>query len=165
MIHNILILLFIISCGNVGIIPEEKDPRSARATDPEFVKYIEQFEDTCQTKIHDLPMEFGTTEDFQKNPTFAGYCEVFSGEKTYKQIKVNYNWWAGASNFLRAWLIFHELGHCHFNLGHDDRVIAPGSPINIMHSNIPWAVSSNRLDFYLNGLCLMGGSIKRISNE
>lgn len=165
MIKILFLLMFLLSCGKQIEIKEEINLRTFEMIDPRFNKYVEKFENTCKTKVENLPIQFGTANDFKGLNNNLGYCQFFIGEKIRRQIKIRYSWWSSAPEHLREWLIYHELGHCHFYLGHDDRILASGYPLNIMHSIMPIFIEEDKIDFYLESLCLMGGSIKEISNK
>jgi hypothetical protein len=49
------------------------------------------------------------------------------------EIRVDYIWWEGASEDSREQLIYHELGHCVLDLGHNPNLNEYGCPESIMY--------------------------------
>lgn len=126
------LLLFISSCGcpsdflNYGEVDE--DPRTIKGTHPDLRPFIESFEAAYNLNVN-VPIGF---EDLEN--TTAGVCRIW-GQK-YKEIAIDINYYkVNKHNYHRIeQLVYHELGHCVLNLGHDDRSFYNGQPKSIMRS-------------------------------
>jgi hypothetical protein len=154
----LILLIFLISCAQEGI----KDPRDGKGIEQEFLPYVEAFEEACKTKVIDIPINFEYNMDIKH----VGYCQVFSqGKYSFKQIKIDPDFWYNSTPSVKAWLIYHELGHCHFNLGHDDSVNENKEPANIMYPYIIFNAKKLLSQGYLTNLCKMGGTLTLIDFE
>lgn len=85
---------------------------------PDFYPYIGEFNFIFDVDAR-TPIIYGVEEE-----KFAGVCYMWN--TGYREIKINKTHWETYSESQREILIFHELSHCEFNLGHDDSV----RPIN-----------------------------------
>lgn len=63
--------------------------------------------------------------------TIVGVCEVYSDGS--KQVHFNQDWWPTATALAKKILVFHELGHCFFQRGHDTRLYSGVRPYSIMY--------------------------------
>jgi hypothetical protein len=95
----------------------------------------------------DASMEivFGTL-----NPNVEiGVCEVGIGRK----ITIDPSSWATLQEYSRQNLIFHELGHCILNLGHDSTLMSNGIPNSLMNpSLLPDGIFEFFRSHYMNQL-------------
>jgi hypothetical protein len=122
---------------------------------------------TKEQELNQLIQEFKTTytanfsflTDFKPNAylnpsggTTVGVCEVYSDGS--KQIHFNQDWWPTTNSLAKKILVFHELGHCYFNRGHDTRLYPDGHPYSIMNPVIDPVVSffSANTAYYINEL-------------
>ena len=161
LLFNIMILT---SCGMVLETEEIKKYEVSEA----FSRYVEQFKIYSKEigryqKIDDLIIKF----DYSLNYPTLGTCTEsyfekieFLKRKVYKTPKIDINpvTWSYMSEAERESLIFHELGHCLLNRGHDnsekyDLEYGSNIPNSIMHQ---YAISSafyeNRYDHYIKEL-------------
>ncbi len=132
------------SCGIGGpldfIRRGEGYTRQFSTTDTTFTSYISRFENEASQKLNqpnfkvgDIPINFGDTE----NPEYVGIClEYTNGQR---EIIIKQSWWQSATEEARIALIFHELGHCRLDRGHDDETFNNGTReirLSIMHSRM-----------------------------
>jgi hypothetical protein len=89
-----------------------KKPYTKHKLDPEFLPYVQAFEQQFNIKLS-VPIVFK-----QLHSSKAGVCYMWSDG--YREIEINSTHWVNFSEEQKEQLIFHELGHCVFNLGHDD---------------------------------------------
>lgn len=120
------------SCG--VILPDvldRDDPVPYTPMDPTFQKYVDKFNAELKTNSV-VPIVFGPMD-----PKFAGLC--YKWTNGYAEVHIKRSFWEVATEEQREELIFHELGHCHLNRGHnDDRIIIGGysCPESIMNSQV-----------------------------
>lgn len=123
---HLIILFLLISCGKVPFDKINTDrPYVIKKTNPLFSAYVKQFESDFNVKVK-IPIVFE-----KLNPHYAGTCYIWSDG--YRQISINKNHWDSYSEEQREQLIFHELGHCVYNLGHND-LHENNCPVSIMRS-------------------------------
>jgi len=137
------ILLFAIiftSCGKLPmgdaiIYKKPSDPRQFTTTNPELVSYGEEFqrrfadERRMSIGISHIPMNFGNTTEGTN--TYIGVCYSWSDGR--REIIINENWWARASECSKQGVINHELGHCALNRDHKDEEHL-GRPLSLMNT-------------------------------
>jgi hypothetical protein len=134
-----LAIILIASCGTK--IPKQK-------IDPAFSSYAEQFEQTYNLNIRSSII-------FKKmDKGFAGFCEKRSDG--YKEITINPYWWNLYSEEQKQITLWHELGHCELDLGHDPGYTA-GCPHSLMFWRVlaPWEVRDCFIpnkEYYLENL-------------
>lgn len=95
--------------------------------EPEFIRHIATFEAVTGHPVN-LDMSFGTTPS-----DIAATCFK---RNTGNYIIVNEAWWDKAVDSSHEQVIFHELGHCIFDMVHDsNRIILDGvsAPESIMY--------------------------------
>jgi hypothetical protein len=123
-------LLLVVGCGkNLGdMLNMGKKPYTKHNTDPTFNTYIDNFEQEFKVNVS-VPVIF---KELDSNK--AGVCYVWSDG--YREIEINSKSWPNFSEEQKEQLIFHELGHCVFNLDHDDSRLEykQECPNNIMRS-------------------------------
>lgn len=145
----ILTIIASTSCGKVleevrDVIVKESPKASAKfsSTDPTFVSYVNDFEATYRRErggsinARRIPINFYDTGD----AGFAGVCVQYRGGAS--EIYISESHWRVFSETRRRTLIFHELGHCALNFGHDDH----------RHKGIPTSYMNTYVlnDFYVN---------------
>lgn len=149
MIRNRLLLIFtaltfLNSCGAGGPLDfvkrGEGHTRQHNSTDPIFKSYVKTFEKEAQRelekpnfKVGDVPINFGDTE----NPDFVGVCFTYSNGQ--REVIVRETWWERSDELARQALIFHELGHCRLDRGHEDETTTiEGREVrlSLMHSRM-----------------------------
>ena len=137
--HKLLLLLLIIfsGCGSSAfddIIHKKGEGPTPATTDLKFSDYIASFEDDFSVTVN-VPIVFGDiTNDA------VGVCKKWSNG--YNEINIKLSYWDTINDKQKEQLIYHELGHCTLNLGHNgESVIMNGvyCPMSIMR---PWAFSS-----------------------
>ncbi len=63
----------------------------------------------------------------------AGTCQY--GQHIH-HVTVDEEFWNAASQLLREYVVFHELGHCYLDRGHDDTHDSQGNCLSIMQSGL-----------------------------
>lgn len=107
------VLLLILLSGCMSI--KRLDPRTYRGIDPEFIEYVEEFEDYYGKSIGDVSMGFADLKD----PSVGVCVRWISG---HREIKIDREYWTrlDVSKTDKIGLMFHELGHCVLNRDHTD---------------------------------------------
>jgi len=110
-------LMLNIACGNTlsDMLNMGKRPHTKHKTSPEFLPYVNSFEEEFAVKVR-VPVI-----SRKLDLSTAGVCYVWSDG--YREIQINSMHWSNFSEEQKEQLIFHELGHCVFNLGHDDSML------------------------------------------
>lgn len=124
-----LLMLFLISsCGkNISDFIQGKGNPKRGKTDPVFREFVDSFSQRFNISVG-VPITFKPIE--QK---YAGVCLVYVNG--YREIRINKIYWESYSREQKEQLIFHELGHCVLNRGHDDSLIFnTNCPNSIMRS-------------------------------
>jgi hypothetical protein len=122
-----LILLFLITgCGKSleDFIRMNGNIKKAK-TNPVFTPFIKSFEAEFKRRVK-VPIVLKTIDS-----KYAGVCLVYSDG--YREIRINKDSWDYYSYEQKEQLIYHELGHCVFNKGHDNN-LRENCPNSIMRS-------------------------------
>lgn len=123
-------LIASVGCGESlsDMLNMGRRPYTKHRTNPEFVPYVDSFEQQFNVKVN-VPI-ISKQIDVNK----AGVCYVWSDG--YREIQINSRHWSYFSEEQKEQLVFHELGHCVFNLDHDDSSLEykPNCPNSIMRS-------------------------------
>ena len=122
-----LILLFLLTgCGkNLEDFLKLNKTVKRSKTDPIFAPFVDSFKREFKTSVK-VPIVLKSLKD-----KYAGLCLVYSDG--YKEIQINKKHWDYYSYEQKEQLIYHELGHCVFNKGHDDSLFKK-CPNSIMRS-------------------------------
>ncbi len=123
-------LLLLIGCGQSiqDFLNINGSPIKKAKTDPTFNPFIESFNREFGVRVS-VPIVFKAIES-----RYAGVCLKYSSG--YKEIQINSTHWNNYSLDQKEQLIYHELGHCVFNRGHNDRMMEANTncPDSIMKS-------------------------------
>ena len=124
----LFILGFFLSCAKpIDDIFNVNDTFVSQRTHPDFQYYSSLFNFYFDTKTK-VAIVYGEDEK-----GIAGAC--YSWSDGNRLIKINKYYWDGYNETQREVLIFHELGHCHYGLGHIDKhSFFDSCPISIMRS-------------------------------
>lgn len=126
------ILLVISAIISLDIVKTLDGPDMSTPTDPAFKEYVMAFEDTFKQKVM-TPIKFGEIKDL-KEQTVA-VCRFWGNSSKIIEVKPIY--WDRLSKEGREELIFHELGHCEFQVfAHNDKHELNHCPTSIMNSYI-----------------------------
>lgn len=127
---RLLPLLFLVSCGQSvqDLLNINGTPVKKYKTNPIFSDFVESFSKQFSVRVK-VPIIFKNIEE-----KYAGVCLKYSDG--YKEIRINPVYWNNYSLEQKEQLIYHELGHCIFNRGHNDRVMEANTncPDSIMRS-------------------------------
>ena len=133
----IFILLALVSCTSLK-----------SKFDSSIQYYVNYFERSFDHKVT-VPITFGDLPD-----NVVGMCYFFKGPKPLRFIILDSGYWEKSAVWERELLVFHELGHCEFDLEHDNTVI-PGvftyQPGSMMFPYLFWEYSKER-SFYIDEL-------------
>lgn len=101
-----------------------------KGVDPEILPYLHAIEDELGHPVPHFKMIF--VEDLRsKNEDAVGTCNRLS-----RTIKIKRSTWDTYGELTRENLLLHEIGHCYFDLDHDDELLDDGCPANLMHHQI-----------------------------
>jgi hypothetical protein len=101
--------------------------------DPEFIKLVELFEKE-QNKNVDVDISFKSLDE----PT-VGLCwsETYhNGEKKGIEIEIDPDYWFSTTETRKEVLLFHELGHCILDRGHEEEKLYYNIPKSIMFPTV-----------------------------
>lgn len=118
-----------------------------------FAPYVERFEAHAieydyDVHIDNLIFQFGDLT----SKGWDGQCEQ-GGNVKVPTITINTKSWARMDDLSKEALIFHELGHCVLERGHNSETYPDGSPVSIMHPyGVVGATYKKNLDHYLRDL-------------
>ena len=125
-----LSFVLIVGCGKSlqDMIDMGKKPYSKSKTNEVFRPYIDSFTNEFNVAVR-VPVVLKKLEANK-----AGVCFVWSDG--YREIQINSLHWEFFTEEQKEQLIYHELGHCVFNLGHDDSLMPNNRscPNSIMRS-------------------------------
>lgn len=130
MLHALLVLSYV-SCGHNGALLNdlindgEGGPDYTATTNPVFVEYLVELglESTTPVIFSDLSKSKATT---------AAVCVKWNSG--HKEIRVRKNYWDTIDRKHRLSLLAHEIGHCDYDLDHNDEILEDGCPASIMAS-------------------------------
>lgn len=107
----------------------EKVCHRAPHVEPEFADHVQKFRDVYQTEVSIL-VEWDDLDE-----KTMGIC--YSWDDGYREIKIDRAKWPNLTVDSQEELIFHELGHCKFNLDHREETMDSGKwkkiPKSIMY--------------------------------
>jgi len=141
----ISLMLLTTACGQSMIAP--KDPHPNIGVGPEFAPFVTEFEADFGRSIGNFPVTFAA-----QSGNVIGVCKIWSDG--YRMIEIDPEYWnnLNVSDASRKALIYHELGHCILNRGHDDSYISSptyGSiPKSIMNSYLRYELAYPSLQAY-----------------
>ncbi len=125
----ISITLLMCSCS-----PKEYDMDFKLSTDPAILEYFDRFETEALKFGLEIQLErkdiYGVFSDLDENK--IGNCRYRQDEP--RVVTVDRENWQYISDLEREYIIFHELGHCYLERGHDNSSDSSGVCLSIMHS-------------------------------
>ena len=131
--RNLIVALFIlvlVSCGHqqTGHVVYNSDKvNKGGPTDIEFENYIVDFEIRTGADVSHVPVQFGDLDNDR-----VGVC--YSWASGARKIVIDRNqWYNRITELQREALMWHELGHCGLNFGHNDTVRPDRCPVHIMN--------------------------------
>lgn len=135
-------LLLLAGCGQDTTAP--RTTAQPAPVDPEFIPYVSAFEQHYSVNASGTGISFAPQTSFPG--TIIGYCDG-------KNVTIDSDYWAIAGDKERLLLVFHELGHCVLQHGHDkDLDPTTGCPLSVMNPYLPteWCYNNNpgMLDTY-----------------
>jgi hypothetical protein len=141
--------LFLSACGQ-SMKQFNPDPHPNIGIGPEFAPFVAQFEADYGASIGNFPITFSA-----QTGNTIGVCKIWSDG--YRIIEIDPTFWnnLNISDARRKSLIYHELGHCILNRGHDNAYISSptyGSiPKSIMNMYLMEELSYANLQPYYIG--------------
>lgn len=87
-------------------------------------------------KIPEISISIGPMNDFNiglMSPNAIGVCYYFTN---LRAILISEKFWNDASPTKREMVVFHELGHCALNRGHNDSLSPWGEQISLMYPSL-----------------------------
>lgn len=163
--NNILLLFLCIffACKDKEVLPMNGLINIA----PTFQPYVDEFIQSAAERGFDIDFsDTGLSMQFSEQPlgTAARCLEFGDDRRGSHMIEFDENLWAIAAPERRAFLVFHELGHCELNRAHDNGQLAngawktmmqgaiTGSPLNSKNTGRPVVFYGFRKDYYLDEL-------------
>lgn len=93
-------------------------PIANEGVDEAFKEYVKLFEEVTDTKVVDIPINFGEIEEEDVIGICYIYVTLFG--KEYKEIIVRKDYWETTRKSSKETLILHELGHCALEREHNE---------------------------------------------
>lgn len=127
-------LLFLFGCGksdDYGSSPYSSYPAYSSPAENLISEYESLFKVSVDFPVYVNNEKTGSTPQGYK---ILGLCIIESNGQ--KSVYINKDWWDSKKEKDQRVLLYHELTHCVFNRGHDDRKYANGMPFSIMSSVI-----------------------------
>lgn len=116
----VLMILFLISCSSLENY-NQVDDRINYEFRPQTIEFQREFRQLVR-----LPIRFGIND-----PELMGVCQIRTDG--HRQILINKERWSVLTDEQKEELVFHELGHCIFNLPHlDGQYMLTGCPMSLM---------------------------------
>ena len=131
-IVSLVSFALVIGCGTPfkDVVNMGKRSYNKSKTDELFRPYINNF-----IKQFDISVKVPVTLR-KLDANKAGVCLIWSDG--YREVQINSTHWQFFTEEQKEQLVFHELGHCVFNLGHDDSLMPSNDncPNSIMRSSM-----------------------------
>ena len=151
----------IISCTPDSALSPETNQDDHSATtynnvDKELWPQFKAFEDEAAKRglsisLNQLNLHAAITEIAEQN--VLGQCQY--SRLNPRAVTIDKSFWKSSSALYREFVVFHELGHCVLNLGHNEDKDNRGRCLSMMRSGLSGCVDAynavNR-DYYLNEL-------------
>jgi hypothetical protein len=128
-LRHIPIILVIASGTLISACAKQNDPRSIKGVTEEIREYYDRFSEYYNVDPYYVSAEF--VEEVGDERTVA-VCRSWSNG--YRQISIEIGFWSGLTDYGKEQLVFHELGHCVLNRGHNNSV-DNGCPESIMNDS------------------------------
>ena len=114
-------LIFSLLLSSCGYEPKQINYTDLRTRensiiDPVFYPFLATFQNYYNVKIRNTHVIFASTNDIIAKT--SGICSMATNQKNL--IMINIDYWEESNVFGKEQLLFHELGHCVFNLDHDN---------------------------------------------
>jgi len=127
---KLLMLIVLVGCGKSiddYFLKKAKDVKQSES-DPIFREFVESFSIDYKVNVT-VPVVLRSIDS-----QYAGVCIKYSNG--YKEVQINNLYWNNLSIEQKEQLIYHELGHCVLNRGHDNSLMPsnPDCPKSIMRS-------------------------------
>ena len=122
----ILSLLILSACAQKNT----NDPRWIKEVDPAFQPYLDRYLVAKGSGLStDIPIGFA---DLSDHGSAVGVCTRWSNG--FRQIEIDPDYWNSSwtSEQEKTALLFHELGHCDLNRGHETALLVTGWPVSLM---------------------------------
>ena len=128
---RLLVLIILVSCGKSDFVKNStEDHDKDYSIDSAFIEYVDSFK-------QDFNRDFKIKISFDdRESSIAGTCYTYTDG--YREIKIDRDYWNSINSNAKEQLIYHELGHCILDLGHnDDYSVKAGyyCPDSIMNSH------------------------------
>lgn len=129
---TILLSVFIISgCGNVIADFQQKPKKDFDlVSEATLTPYLKRFGDYYKVKTSHIATEFTVLNNTDQHT--VGLCWAY--DDGARKIQIDTDYWNNITDNGKEQLIWHELGHCALNLGHDENLITRNNFVNIPES-------------------------------
>jgi len=123
----ILILMSLIACTT----------EYGYEVDPEVQPFFDSFEEEAALRGLTVDLEssgIGATIDFIRDNSTVGQCQ--NSDEGNRRVFIDKAFWNEYDFYGKEFIVYHELGHCYLNRGHDNAVISGNICESIMQSGI-----------------------------
>lgn len=117
--RSLILISVLVGCGQLEPIDHLREVQASPFTyklDSELVPYYERFTDVYGVDSKYVAGWFADTNSHSERA--VGICYSYTNGD--RRIEIDPTYWANSSDNGKEQLIFHELGHCVFNLDHND---------------------------------------------
>lgn len=133
--------LCLVGCGIPpfdDIIKKDGSPYERHTTDPVFHEYLDQ-----------LPLRSNVPIIFEKRDKgIAGTCTKWTDG--YREIQIDKDYWEQIDEAHRLELLAHEIGHCDYDLEHNNEMSEDNCPMSIMYdTNFGNPCFDRYFDYYM----------------
>jgi hypothetical protein len=131
-----LSLLFLSSCASIPHVPA--CPRQFPDVNEDILPFFQMFEGYTGTRIIGITAGLVPIPYSGTGLHTIGVCRYNTGpDRSYREIQLDSVYWSKASLGDKEALVYHELGHCFMELGHDDTKDENGAPNSLMSPVMP----------------------------
>lgn len=151
------LLLALAGCGNNFQYSEQGDsPYAGIGIDTAFFAQVEAFEVEWGQQVTNIDMFFVDRIAYMDDTVIGACIIVTGGSRAYQRvIQVDRAAWGASDDAdFREILIFHELGHCALNRGHNNALFVDNTARSIMNAVVNPVLPAyrERRQYYVNEL-------------
>ena len=151
---SIFFILFLFSCQD-DFFQDDTSDNGFQGVDPRLWNYFIDFEREALLRGYRIDLQeleiTGVIENISEDGV-AGTCQYGNH---LSHVTVDQNYWNHSSTINREFVVFHELGHCVLNRGHQEASFQNGVCQSIMASGTGSCLSAYSLstrEYYLDEL-------------
>jgi hypothetical protein len=111
---------------------QQRDPRAFTDVPAEIEEYYSRFE--SYYGVDPSYVSAGFIDKIEGEESIVAVCKSWTSG--HREILIEKGYWNQLNDYGREELVFHELGHCVFNRGHDNSTYQDGCPASIMNEYV-----------------------------